>query len=126
VSTITPANKWYGFKWIRMALRLAIYARDNYECVYCGARDNLTLDHLRPRSKSGSNKPSNLVTACVSCNASRGDKPWRQFASERAIERVQRQRRRGVTIRRKQAKAHLHKHDSAWKQALRDAIDNGM
>lgn len=52
-----------------------IYKRDNYECVYCG-EDNkklLTLDHVIPRSKGGSNSWENLVTACKKCNGEKSD-----------------------------------------------------
>ncbi|MEI6428752.1 MAG: HNH endonuclease [Pseudanabaena sp. ELA607] len=35
--------------------------------------DELTLDHLMPKSKGGSNNPENLRLACRKCNSSRGD-----------------------------------------------------
>ena len=60
-----------GSKWIRVERRLAIYHRDNFRCVYCGASTPLSLDHVVPRSHGGGNESANLVTACVSCNASR-------------------------------------------------------
>ena len=69
--------------WIRPEKRLAIYLRDGLACAYCGesVEDGayLTLDHLRPASKRGSNDPSNLVTACRRCNSSRGNRPVRPF-----------------------------------------------
>lgn len=61
--------------WIRPHKRLAVYLRDDMACVYCGAEENLTLDHLRPRTKGGSNSDSNLVTACTGCNSSRQHSP---------------------------------------------------
>jgi hypothetical protein len=87
-------------QWIRTAKRLAIYERDNWECAYCGQgpRDKrshklaqvvLTLDHLTPKSQGGTNGAENLVTACRSCNSSRQDKPWREFAPGGAIERIE-------------------------------------
>ncbi len=42
-------------------------------CVYCGAKENLTLDHFVAISKGGINKPSNFVIACKSCNSSKRD-----------------------------------------------------
>lgn len=85
-----------GGKWIRMDKRLSIYMRDHGACVYCLRQDNLTLDHLRPHSKGGSNEASNLVTACLRCNSARGNRSWVDFASafEGATGRIQRQRRR--------------------------------
>ena len=37
-----------------------------------GGRLRLSLDHLDPWSAGGTNDPSNLVTACLVCNARRG------------------------------------------------------
>jgi len=62
----------HGSKWIWPATRKRIYARDGHACVHCGEREDLTLDHITPRSRGGSNKPTNLVTACRRCNTARG------------------------------------------------------
>ncbi len=37
----------------RKITRRAVFARDGWTCQYCGARSNLTLDHVIPRSKGG-------------------------------------------------------------------------
>lgn len=61
--------------------RDSIYARDNHECVYCGSRERLSIDHVVPLTKGGTNDFSNLVTACISCNSSKGAKTvdeWRK------------------------------------------------
>ena len=67
---------WQGMNWIRQEKRLAIYLRDGLACAYCGhgveQGVQLTLDHVKPHSKGGSNHESNLVTACARCNSSRG------------------------------------------------------
>ncbi len=87
-------------QWIRTEKRAAIYERDNWECVYCGRgpRDRrdlrqaqviLSLDHLTPRSESGDNSARNLVSCCLSCNGSRGARPWRAYATGGAIERIE-------------------------------------
>jgi hypothetical protein len=39
----------------------------------------LTLDHLTPYSKGGSNDASNLITCCHRCNSSRGNRALRTF-----------------------------------------------
>lgn len=54
--------------------RNRIYKRDNYECVYCGSHKNLTLDHVIPKSKGGTNDWTNLVTSCIKCNLKKADK----------------------------------------------------
>lgn len=69
-------------QWIRTEKRKAIYERDEYRCVYCGnlvSEQTASLDHLRPRELDGTNDPRNLVTACISCNASKQDLPLREF-----------------------------------------------
>jgi len=51
--------------------RLRIYMRDKFRCQYCGDKkgvNELTLDHILPRSRGGDNSPVNVVTACVECN----------------------------------------------------------
>ena len=65
-----------GSKWIRKSTRLAIYYRDGFCCVYCGAAGEssgvgLTLDHIAAQELGGSSDPSNLVTACLSCNSAK-------------------------------------------------------
>jgi 5-methylcytosine-specific restriction endonuclease McrA len=44
-----------------------------YWCLQDLPFDQLTLDHLRPSSKGGSNNPENLRLACRKCNSSRGN-----------------------------------------------------
>eukprot|EP01018_Ginkgo_biloba_P024342 Gb_01794 [translate_table: standard] len=54
--------------------RKNIYNRDLFTCQYCGARDNLTLDHILPVSHGGEWSWENLVTACFECNSRKGNK----------------------------------------------------
>lgn len=75
-----------GMNWIRPVKRLAIYLRDGLACVYCGATvedgARLTLDHLRAHSQGGSNRETNLVTCCLTCNSGRGNRRWKLFAAK--------------------------------------------
>jgi len=51
--------------------RVNIYARDGYRCQYCTARctiDELTYDHVTPRSRGGRTCWENIVSACYACN----------------------------------------------------------
>ena len=77
-----------GGHWIRTEKRRRIYARDNYRCIWCNipveAGVNASLDHVVCRERGGTNHHSNLVTACVSCNAMRGEEPAILF-----VERIQ-------------------------------------
>jgi 5-methylcytosine-specific restriction endonuclease McrA len=78
------AESWQGSKWIRKEKRLAIYLRDGLACCYCGDTiedgAKLSLDHVKPHSKGGSNHESNLVTCCSRCNSSRGVRSVAAFA----------------------------------------------
>ena len=42
-------------------------------CVYCGAPAT-EVDHVRPRSRGGTDDDSNLTGACRPCNMSKGDR----------------------------------------------------
>lgn len=56
-----------------MLSRQNVFRRDGNKCVYCGNRDDLTLDHVYPKSKGGKTNWDNLVTACRRCNSRKGD-----------------------------------------------------
>ena len=57
----------------RKITRRAVFARDGWECQYCGARTSLTVDHVIPRSKGGSSGWDNIVASCAPCNRRKGD-----------------------------------------------------
>ena len=40
---------------INKSTREYVMSRDNYQCVYCGATDNLAIDHYFPFSRGGGN-----------------------------------------------------------------------
>jgi 5-methylcytosine-specific restriction endonuclease McrA len=53
------------------------------KCAYCGAENiTLTVDHIIPLSKGGSNYISNIVPACRSCNSRKRDKDLEDFLDE--------------------------------------------
>lgn len=96
---------------VRKDLRLAVYLRDRFTCGYCGADLHdaepfqVTLDHLLPRSAGGGNEPANLITACRSCNCSRKDRPWADYATGGAQDRINQRRALDIAPYRKLAKA---------------------
>lgn len=98
-------------QWIRADLRLAIYLRDEFRCVYCGRNLHhvepfeITLDHIKSWISGGSNSPTNLVTSCRSCNCSRQDKPLSKYADEHTRKAVYRQSRRKIDKYRRLAKS---------------------
>lgn len=57
--------------------RRNIYVRDNHQCQYCGKvpkKEELTIDHVIPRSKGGKTTWENVVLACIRCNMKKGSK----------------------------------------------------
>lgn len=56
--------------------RKDVFARDKYQCRYCGKRKNvvLTIDHVVPKSRKGRTDMANCVTACLECNLRKGDR----------------------------------------------------
>jgi 5-methylcytosine-specific restriction endonuclease McrA len=58
----------------RRITRRAVFARDGWTCQYCGARSNLTVDHVIPRSKGGPSSWDNIVASCAPCNRRKGDR----------------------------------------------------
>lgn len=55
----------------------ALFRRDQNICAYCGQdfkHEDLTRDHVIPRSRSGPDKWTNVVTACGGCNKYKDDK----------------------------------------------------
>jgi 5-methylcytosine-specific restriction endonuclease McrA len=98
-------------RWIRVDLRLAIYLRDAFRCVYC-CRDlhgadprDVALDHIIPRVDGGSNKPANLVTSCRSCNCSRQDTPVERYCGPETLADIKRLTARPIAPFRTLAKA---------------------
>jgi len=55
--------------------RCNVYYRDNWSCQYCGNRysgNELTFDHVLPRSRGGRTTWENIVTCCNPCNNRKG------------------------------------------------------
>ena len=48
--------------------------KSNYSCVFCGVKEKITLDHIIPLNKGGTNYISNIQPLCFPCNASKQDK----------------------------------------------------
>ncbi|HPD33070.1 MAG TPA: HNH endonuclease [Candidatus Kapabacteria bacterium] len=55
--------------------RKNIFRRDGMQCQYCGKKNvQLTVDHIIPRSRGGTDTWENLATACVTCNNKKGNR----------------------------------------------------
>lgn len=55
-------------------LKKSVFKRDGHACLICGSRNNLTLDHIIPKSKGGRLIYNNLQTLCEHCNKSKEDR----------------------------------------------------
>lgn len=58
--------------------RFNLFLRDEFCCQYCGAKGDLTFDHVVPRSKGGVTSWENVVAACASCNLRKGSRSLRK------------------------------------------------
>ena len=57
--------------------RANIYWRDEHKCQYCAQTfeyNDLTLDHVIPKSRGGQKTWNNIVTCCKGCNQKKGPK----------------------------------------------------
>jgi len=51
-------------------------------CVFCGANQNIQIDHVIPIAKGGVHGIGNLQPLCQSCNSKKSDKYMMQFKVE--------------------------------------------
>ncbi|HMO07764.1 MAG TPA: HNH endonuclease [Paracoccaceae bacterium] len=58
--------------------RFNLFLRDAFCCQYCGARGDLTFDHVVPRSRGGITAWDNVVAACSPCNLRKGNRTLKQ------------------------------------------------
>jgi 5-methylcytosine-specific restriction endonuclease McrA len=57
--------------------RFNVFLRDRFACQYCGdgfPTQELTFDHVIPRSRGGRTNWENVVTACGECNLVKGNR----------------------------------------------------
>ncbi len=57
--------------------RFNVFLRDSFLCQYCEHEfraEDLTFDHVVPRSRGGRTTWNNVVTACQSCNLHKGNR----------------------------------------------------
>lgn len=78
-ATIMTKKYYKGTSKIRFS-RFNVHLRDEFKCQYCGKQEQyneLTMDHVKPRSKGGQGTWENIVTCCKLCNSKKGDSIWK-------------------------------------------------
>ena len=58
--------------------RFNLFLRDEFRCQYCGAKGDLTFDHVVPRARGGITSWENVVAACGRCNLRKGSRSLKQ------------------------------------------------
>ena len=67
--------------------RRNLFHRDGHRCQYCGASaEQLSVDHVVPRSRGGLDTWENVTTACLPCNVRKGNRTPREAAMPLARE----------------------------------------
>lgn len=66
----TTTTRGYGSTWQRTARNLISL---RLRCAWCGTTNDLTVDHITPRSKGGTDHPSNLRVLCRPHNSGRSN-----------------------------------------------------
>lgn len=95
--------------------RRNLFARDQNRCQYCGKRfptQELSLDHVTPRSQGGGNTWENIVCACVRCNVKKGGRTPEQAHMTLINHPVKPRRSPILTVKMSDAKY------ASWKQFL--------
>ncbi|MFG0291908.1 MAG: HNH endonuclease [Phycisphaerales bacterium JB065] len=98
--------------------RRNLFARDRNQCQYCGNHfptSELSIDHVHPRSQGGGDSWTNLVCACVRCNARKGGRTPEQARMDLIRKPVQPKRNPMIAVRLGQEKY------ESWKAFLDNA-----
>ena len=81
-----------GAEW--EAIRQYILNRDGYTCVLCG-QPAISVDHIIPRSRGGTDEEHNLQSMCRDCNSRKGDRLmvrgmyWDETASPHGLPNIE-------------------------------------
>ncbi len=77
VPSVVALKRYVTFNGRPAFTRYNIYLRDGFTCQYCAERfpaNELTFDHVMPRSRGGLTEWSNVVAACAPCNLKKANR----------------------------------------------------
>jgi 5-methylcytosine-specific restriction endonuclease McrA len=106
--------------------RRNLYARDGNRCQYCGGQfptRELTVDHVVPRVLGGQHSWTNLVCACVRCNARKGGRTPQQAHMNLVRKPIKPRRNPAITLRLGERRYRSWKaflNEAYWTVELRD------
>lgn len=72
INIVTASKKKGTYTRPSFFARQKIIKRDGNKCLKCGTSDKLTVDHIIPVSRGGTNQEHNLQTLCEPCNLDKG------------------------------------------------------
>ena len=80
----SPRQYLFNLKTTSSAEALRMWRRNvkekwNYKCAYCGSGKNLTMDHVVPRCKGGTDFTKNVVCCCHKCNQDKAHTHWEEW-----------------------------------------------
>ena len=76
IPTVIRLRKYIKIPYKEIPLtRKNLMYRDHFSCQYCGVKTNdLTIDHVIPSSRGGTDNWENVVASCQKCNVKKGNK----------------------------------------------------
>jgi len=63
------------------------------ECIFCGTKEKLTIEHLIPLSKGGTNEIHNLFPSCKRCNSSKHTSDWLEWYRKQIFYSIEKENR---------------------------------
>jgi hypothetical protein len=94
MSETTPPHPVENY-YLDPKLREELFERDEWTCRYCAEAvtpETVTLDHVVPVSRGGTNERENLVTACLMCNSIKSGRTYKEAAADILAALVQRRK----------------------------------
>lgn len=73
---VSPSRGIFG------RVKQKVFNRYGDKCIKCGSSKRMTIDHIIPISKGGTNDESNLQPMCFDCNTEKGNRSSIDYRSQ--------------------------------------------